>query len=380
MNSRPRLILPAFAVASLLACAAGEANSGRATGATELRQPLPDGAYRLQNAQIIDSHGFGRPMTAVTLFIPAGWSASGGVVWQNNTTGCGKNGTRFEWTATAPDGLTAFQVLPEETWSGHNLPLPGMQQACPNVTITNAKDFLTWYVQRERPGARILDYRERPEFAKTLEHLNHNETTAYGELRNWVEGGEVLIAYQSQGREMRETLAMSVYFLLNHMPGVYPGEIREFLTIGTLPGFAARAPHGQLDFRLTETVRRSMKADPQWSAAMAEHNRKMGQIAAKGSADRHAIRMQTNREIAAINQQGYENRQASMDRIQEKTIQTIRGVDTYVDSSANERVELPNTYQNVWRLNDGSFILTDDAGFQPNRDLGIDGRQLELAK
>ncbi|MGH8017635.1 MAG: hypothetical protein ACREIA_04990 [Opitutaceae bacterium] len=244
----------------------------------------------------------------------------------------------------------------------------------------NARDYLSWYVQRERPGARILDYRERPEFAKTLAHLEHSETTAFGDLRNWVEGGEVLIAYEMQGRDMRETLALSVYFLLNRMPGVYPGEIREFLTITTLPGFAARAPHGQLDFRLAETIRQSMKADPQWSAAMAEHNQKMAGIAAKGAADRHAIRMQTNREIAAINQQSYENRQASMDRIHEKTIQTIRGVDTYLDPSSNERIELPNTHDNVWRLNDGSFILTDDSSFQPNRDLGIEGRQLEAAK
>ena len=113
---------------------------------------------------------------------------------------------------------------------------------------------------------------------------------------------------------------------------------------------------------------------------MAQHNQKMTQIAAKGSADRHAIRMQSQREIAAINQQTYENTRQSVDRSHEKTIQTIREVNTYIDPSSKERYELPDTHNNVWHLNDGTFILTDDIDFQPGRDLGIDGNRMEQAR
>jgi hypothetical protein len=343
-------------------------------------QNLPAGTFHLQRAKIIDAQGFGRPMTAVTLFIPNGWTAQGGVIWQTNQFGCGRNATRFEWTATAPDGVSSVQILPEETWSGHNLPLPGMQGTCPNITITNAKDFLHWYVQRERGGARVLEYRERPEFAQTLAQLEKNETTAFRELRSWAEGGEVLIAYKLNGHDMRETLAMTVMFFLNRMNGVHPGEIREFLTVSTLPGFAMRAPHGSLDSRLTETMRRTMKADPEWSAAMAEHTRKMTQIYAQGAANRHAIRMDTIRQMSEIQQQGYENQQATIDRIHQRTIQMIRGVQIYFDPSTNEHIEVPHTGGNVWRLNDGSLVVTDNASFHPGRDLGVDGRQLEISE
>jgi hypothetical protein len=209
---------------------------------------------------------------------------------------------------------------------------------------------------------------------------NRSETTMSGELKSWITAGEVLLAYNFQGQEVRESVAMMVFFMLNRMAGVMPGEVREFLTISAMPALAARAPHGQLDFKLTEAIRLSMSRDPEWSALMHEHQQKMAGISAKGAADRHNIWMKTSREIAEIRQRGYENTQASQDRIHENFSQMIRGVETFVDSRSNERIELPNTHSHAWRLNDDTYILTNDPNFQPNRDLGVDGRTLEPAR
>lgn len=341
---------------------------------------LPAGSYRLQPAKILDSSGFGRPMTAATLFIPAGWTATGGVVWQQTQSACGKAPTRFEWRAVAPDGLSAIEILPEENWSGNNLQLPAMTGACPNVQITTAQEYLRWTAGRVRPGARILDYRDRADLITQPELYNRTDRGPFGEIKTWAQAGEVLLAYSLNGRDVREALATIVYFTLSRMPGVAPGEIREFLYLSAQIGFAVRAPAGQLDFTLVEAVRRSVKADPAWLALMADHNQKMAGIAAKGAADRQAIRQKTAEEIAAINRQSYENTQATNDRIHTKFSQSIRGVETYVDPSSKERTELPNTHDHVWRLNDGSYLLTNDVNFQPNRDLGIQGQQLEVAK
>lgn len=367
---RRHSVLPIVSVANLLfvVCAPG-ASGG-----------LPEGAVRLERADIYDNSGFGRPMKAVSIFVPAGWSASGGIVWQSNGQPCGPNGTRIEWRADSPDGVSAIELLPEETWAGNNLQMQLPEQTCPNVSITNVKDYLNWYVQRVRPGAHILDYRDRPDIVQSLEHLNRSETTVGGELRSWIEAGELLLAFNVSGRDMRESLAVIVFFTLNRMAGVMPGEVRDFLTISTSPALAFRKPHGQLDFKLAETIRRSMKNDPEWAAEMAVHNQKMAGIAAKGAADRHAIRMQTAQEIAEINRQGYENRQASNDRSHEQFVQTIRGVDTYVDTTSNERIELPDTHDHIWRLNDDTYIFTNDINFDPNRDLGIEGREMKAAE
>lgn len=341
---------------------------------------LPDGAYRVQRARIVDPNGFGRPMTAVTLLVPAGWSTSGGVVWQVNQQGCGKAGTHFAWRADSPDGVSAIELMPEESWGGNNLPLPAMQLPCPNVTITNVRDYLRWLVERTRPGARILDYRDRPDIAKLLAAFNSVQPSVGGEIRNWAEAGDVLVAYNQNGRDMREMISIAVLFSLSRMQGVMPGEIREFLTISAQPAYCVRAPHGQLDFHFAAAVQQSIKVDPEWKAHMNEHTRTMTGISTRGAADRHAIRMDTAREIEAMRNQGVANRQASLDRGHQDFTQVVRGVENYIDTTSNERIELPNNYQHAWRLKDDTYILTDDPNFDPTRDLDLEGHELKAER
>ena len=75
--------------------------------------------------------------------------------------------------------------------------------------------------------------------------------------------------------------------------------------------------------------------------------------------------------------QGWRRRQQITDRGHRKLIQAIREVEVYRDSSQpGGRVELSNQYRHAWRLRDGTYVLTDSAGFNPNRDLGIGGTRL----
>jgi hypothetical protein len=36
-----------------------------------------------------------------------------------------------------------------------------------------------------------------------------------------------------------------------------------------------------------------------------------------------------------------------------------------------------NRIDHAWRLNDGSYVLSNDAAFEPFRDIGVDGKRLE---
>ena len=312
------------------------------------------------------------------VLIPKEWKTSGGIVWEQKAATCGKNPTRFEWRATSPDGTSVIEILPEETWGGNNLGMPP-QGPCPNVWIRSAKEYLQAYVQNNRPGARIRSYRDREDISKEYQHLNQTQKMPMGELRNWVDTGEVILDYEINGQAYEEVLAIMAAFSLNRMQGVMPGEVREFLTVSTVPGFSMRTPRGKLNLKLAEAVRSSAKPNQEWSNLMAEHNMKMNAIAMKGARDRHAIHMKSQREIAAIHQKSYKNTQAAIDRGNDKFNQMIRGVETYKDPGASAPVELPYTHDNAWKLDDDTYILTDDANFEPYRDLGIAGRQLERA-
>ena len=70
-----------------------------------------------------------------------------------------------------------------------------------------------------------------------------------------------------------------------------------------------------------------------------------------------------------------------MDRSHREFIETIRGTETYRDpGSSTGSVELSNQYRNAWRLNDGTYVLTDDPSFNLYGATGQDGRRLEAAR
>ncbi|MBL4620266.1 MAG: hypothetical protein JKX88_09250 [Marinicaulis sp.] len=344
---------------------------------------LPPGSVRVQPVQIMDRGGFGKPMVAVTKMMPVGWRAQGGVIWRQNMSGCGPNTPHFDWTATSPDGVSMISVLPGETWSGNNLQMQGMMQTnCPNVTTTDAKQFIASYVQRLRPNARVLDYMDRSQDkeAKELQQqLQQQNVPVYGvEMRVWVGAGQALIGYQVNGQEVREVIGTGIIFNLMRMEGVMPGEIREFLTLSVLPGFAMRMPEGKLDFQQVEMFRKSSKVNPEWSARMAQHQAKMARINSKGAADRAAITRKTNQEISDMQMDSWRKQQASSDRNVREFSESIREVETYSDPNVvGGSVELNSNYDNAWRLDDGTYVLTDDASFNPYASTGQNGQLLE---
>jgi hypothetical protein len=339
---------------------------------------------RVQKVDIVDASGFEQPMPAVSLLVPTGWQARGGINWQVNTSGCGRKTPHFDWSATSPDGLSAIQIIPEESWSGNNMNMPpegGYGQNCPNVWITSIRQYIESWLQANRPGARLLDYRERPDFVETVNRqLQQQQQVAMpgSESRMWAEGGQALIAYPLQGREVREIIGLSALFSLFRMQGVMPGQVMEYLTLSTNPGYAMRAPAGQLDLRMAELLRKSPRPNPAWTSRMAQHNAKIAQINLKGARDRSRIIAQTNEEIRQIQNEGWEQRNAIQDRMHRESVEAIRGVETYNDPYYGGTVELDSTYEHAWQLNDGSYVLTDDPSFEPYRYTGMDGRRLEV--
>lgn len=360
---------------------AADASSQQMPGAPRQSAPpgsgrgLPAGSIRLHPVQIMDPNGFERPMPAATILIPPDWRARGGVVWTPQSA-CGP-GYTINWSAASPDGSTSVAIFPGRTWSANNFGAP-QSDGCPTSSINSVRAYLESVAQQARPGARILDYRPREDIAKDFQQLNQSTPTAVGQMRNWVEAGEVLIGYSENGRQMRETLAALAIFSESRMQGAYPGQTMVYLSGQALPGFAMRAPDGQLDFRVAEAIRRTIQPAPEWQARINAHGAATAQIRAKGAADRSAIISQTGREIADIQRQSWEQQQASQDRVARERSEAIRGVETYADpTQSTGEVQLSNQYDNAWRLNDGTYVLTDDPSFNPYAATGQSGVKLE---
>ena len=85
----------------------------------------------------------------------------------------------------------------------------------------------------------------------------------------------------------------------------------------------------------------------------------------------------TQREIADINQRGWESRSDSSDAIQRQTVDGINNVDRYTDPVTGNEVQLDNRYDNAWRANDGTYIQSNDPNLNPQVDLGVEAEQME---
>ncbi len=340
------------------------------------------GVIRVQKADIVDRNGFGQPMIAATTMMPVGWQAQGGIDWQANVSGCGKKTPHFAWRATSPDGLSSMEILAEESWSGSNMQISGMsQQGCPNIQIQSAREYIQTWVQYNRPGARMLDYRDRYDFVEAVDkELGQLPVLPGTESRQWAEGGQALIGYSQQGTEMRELIGLAIMFAHFRMQDVIQGTVIETTSLSTLPGFSMRAPAGQLDFKIAEMLRKSGHPNQQWLAKIAQHNNKIAQINRKGISDRIGIGRKTANEIGKMQHDSWKKQTASGDYIQREAIEAIRGTETYSDPYYGGTVELDNTYKSAWQLNDGSYVLTDNPSFNPYEATGQDGRQLEVAQ
>ena len=343
------------------------------------QSPQGNPAWRMQRVEIVDRSGFERPLVASTMLVPAGWQTQGGIIW-NPQNPCG-TGYNVQFQAVAPGGSSALQILPMERWQWNtmgagNQSIPG----CPMAQITSIQQYLQEYVQRSRPGANILDFRLRGDIAESLKALNSVTSMPMGETRSWVEAAEVLIGYSYNGDDTRETIAVAAVFNLMHFASSYGMPAMDYLSGATLPGFAMRAPDGQLDFRFAEMIRKSAKGNPEWTARINKHERKIANINIKGARDRAQITAKTNQEISQMQRDSWDLYQRSSDRNSRETSEWIRGVETFDDPYHGGTVELDNTYQYHYQLENGDYIMTDDANFNPYQSYGMSANRLEVTQ
>jgi hypothetical protein len=356
---------------------------------------LPPGAFRVDVAEIVDQSGFARPMVAARVLVPSGWRAQGGVQWA--TRPCQEPAT-FAWTAVAADGYSGVELFPAETWASGT----GGSGDCAPGDYRNARAYLEAYVARRVPGARVLDYRARPDFLETNKDYYDGLIRIVNEsgtgIRASVDAGEVLYAFEHNGRAMRGIAAVVATFYASELPNPLGGAPLWNLTGGTQGVFGAYAPDGQLDFARVEAIRKSVKADVAWAAEMLKVTQRLGEINAAGTRERASIivaggaaltrsTIEANRiasrnyaDVSAASGQSSSSTSATDDRIHRERLEALRGVETYHDPVEGGSVQLDNTFDHAWRIsNEKAYVLTNDPNFNPGL-YQIEAQQLTVVQ
>ncbi len=362
---------------------------GSALPAAAAPDSPPPGALHVQRAEIVDRQGFDKPLVAATMMVPAGWRHEGVVEWKVGAQCTNPYSLRLR--AQSPDGASAIELLPGEGWGATSF--GSAAGGCPQGTFRDPQQYLRAWVARHRPNARWLDYRPRPDRSRA----GVEQSMPGGFFKSWVETGQALIGYTHDGRDVRESLAVTISFSASQFSGL-GGRSMQTLNGQSLGVLSWRAPDGQLDFRQFDAVWQTLRPGEEWQARVnaaqqqmaqenAETQRRISQIQGQMSRDtmaeiakRGQIMAQTRADIAAIQDSTYRARDASTDRTQRDNVKTIREVETWRAPGGGAAVELPNHYRHAWQLKDGSYLLTDSPAFDPARDLGIAGERLEVVK
>ena len=335
--------------------------------ANDARPPMPPplDTGRMQPAEIRDSNG----MVASRVQIPAGWQTAGGVTLVE--TSCASNMVKLGWSAIGPDSLTVVELMPGFNWQVQGTQNP--MSPCPVAPFRSVREFIAATVQETRPGARILDFQKQPQ----LEQQAAQAANGQGGGQVQYDGGRMLIAYDKDGVEMREVLI--AVLALTDAGGSTMGSVGSMYSI--------RAPEGRLDMELPMRIAQSMQPNPEWMRMLQQrmmaamrgyhddqsrrisdwHSRKMAMINAKGMADRQAIRMRANQDVANTYSAIAANTSATNDRMHATSMGGVREVDNYrgVDGGVVENSIHggARVFQNTGTP--GNAVSTDDPYAQP---------------
>lgn len=331
----------------------------------------------VQRVDILDRHGFDQTVPAASILVPVGWQDNGGIAWgiQDN---CNHYGYNFSWFAAEPSGAAGVAVLPIVRWVGQQQDY----NACPILEVNSARQLLGLLAAEFVPGSRVLDYRPRPDLLKEAGLQNSRHDNGYGVVEQSVDAGEVLIAFiDDNGHEMRGVLSAAVIGWRSTFRGASYGMPDTVLSGGSnLPAFLHFARNGTLDFGLGETVRKTITPNRQWAQAIARHHYIIDKDRRQTAFNISQIYHDANQEINRIIHEGYQERSEIQDRIHREQIEAIRGVETFHDPINGGTVQLDNSFDQAWQLEDGTFVLTNDAFFEPWRDLGMDGDLLQVVQ
>jgi len=359
-------------------------------GAARAAEPAaPPGFLRMKLVKIVDTNGFEKPLTALTMLIPPDWSLRSDVRYEPRTA-CVDDLVRISFVASSPDGRTFVELFPASTWtwSDDASSRQFMEQdrktkqqfgmkSCAIGPPVGSRDFLSkQLLPRVRSGAKVLAAESDPEaqkaLAKLVGEIEGQMKRAGLSMRIRADTSRLRIAWSRNGQPEEEWLT-GVTFARGMLAPTYnamTGRMGQAMgyTCGAEFLFGLGAPAGRLaeNEKLFRAIVGSVRVDPGWQARVTQVRTNIQAAQVKGAADRSRILSKSADDVRKIQDEMYQGRQDSQDRLSQQWSQTIRGVETFKNPGTGETVELSNLYGNAWSNGKGEYLLTDSPSFNPN--------------
>lgn len=363
-----------------------------AAAALALLPPLPglaDPSYlRLKRAEVVDQHGFEKPLPAMSVLIPVDWTFQGEVKLAQRI-GDPADLVKLVFRTTSPDGRLAIELLPSWNWSWVDDPM--MRQAIQNQSAMaaqlgraptqmmppmTARDFLSKVaVPKLRPGAKLLGIEPIPDLDPALQSQvkQAQALASQAGLQTRLRADEARARIQlAAGKAPAEEWITAV--VITHataMPTLTPGsgQMRQSAMHQSSAEsiYALRAPPGELPAheKLFRTVISTVRVDPAWQARVTQVQASMSASNVQSAQDRSKIIAQSAEAQRRSIQGAYEAHQKAEDKSAERFSDAMRGLQTYRNPVTGEDVKLSNQYGHAWASGNGEYVMSDTPGFKP---------------
>lgn len=332
-----------------------------------------------------------------TLLIPEGWKVEGGATRPLDM--LYNMPVLIDVAISAPDGRRAhfFPSLSFEfnhTSPAQNLtPLQSGNLYYP--LPESAGQWITELSQRSPApgvtGLRIVSETDIPEITASLRQQSAqrfqsiaqlNQTTAsmgFGSEFD-TQATQIVMQYDYNGQQIEETVVMTWQYEVF----VKQGQV----TSGTwgvqlMQSIGGAVGTNYMDDPALNAIFQSVRNNPAWVAEMNKYWQQLAQIKHKGKMDaiaaageRSRIMAQASSDVNDIMMKGWRANNASSDRIQSRTVDTILEQTEYA-TPTGEPVKLPSFYENVHSDGNGRYILHNDANYEPNRDPALNSQNWE---
>jgi hypothetical protein len=365
---------------------------------------LADPSYlRLKRAEIIDRHGFEKPLPAMSVLIPVGWTFEGEVKLAQRV-GDPADLVKLVFRTASPDGRLAIELFPSWNWSWVDDPM--MRQAIQNqdamaaqlgrartemMPPMTARDFLSKVaVPRLRPGAKLLGIEPIPDLDQALQsQVKQAEALAAQaglQTRLRADQARARIQLPSGKLPAEEWITAVVFTRASAMPTMTPATgqmVQSAMYQSSAESlYGLRAPPGELPAheKLFRTVLSTVRVDPAWQARVTQVQATMQATQLQGARDRSRIIAQSAEDTRRSIREGYEARQKSADRNAERWSDAMRGLQTYRNPTTGEDVKLSNQYAHAWASGNGEYVMSDTPGFNPGQVLQGNWTELQPVK
>jgi len=368
-------------------------NRFRLTAALTVLLPLSGlagdpGYLRLKRAQIIDRHGFEKPMPAFSVLIPTDWKFDGEVRYGKGV-GNPEDLARLAFRAASPDGRLAIEMFPGWSWTWAEDPM--MRQAMQSQNAMSARmggaraeigppmsarDFLTRVaVPRLRPGAQVLATGPTPDLDQMLQaQVQEAQTLAkQAAVQMRLKADQATVRVQLASGKAEEWLTAVVYVRATAVPSMNraTGQMVQSAMYQSSADslYGLRAPPGELpaNEKMFRAVLSTARIDPTWQGRVTQVQLNMAASNIQGASDRSRIIAQSAEDQRKAIKEGYENRQKSLDRSAERFSDAMRGLQTYRNPTTGEDVKLDNSYAHAWASGNGEYVLSSAPGFNPGQ-------------